>query len=80
MRDFQSLRAWAAFLHGTPVRSASPVIQGTTERHLMAGKNKGGREDKKPKAESNKKTKGQTPPAGGGASLDAINHKAKPKK
>lgn len=46
----------------------------------MAGKNKGGREDKKPKAESNKKTKGQTPLPGGGASLDAINHKGKPKK
>lgn len=45
----------------------------------MAGKNKGGREDKKPKAESNKKVKGQTPPAGGG-SIDAINHKGKPKK
>lgn len=46
----------------------------------MAGKNKGGREDKKPKAESNKKVKGQTPPPGGTSSLDAINHKGKPKK
>lgn len=28
----------------------------------MAGKNKGGRETRKPKADHNKKTKGQTPP------------------
>lgn len=46
----------------------------------MAGKNKGGREDKKPKSEANKKVKGQTPPPGGAGSLDAINHKGKPKK
>jgi hypothetical protein len=30
----------------------------------MAGKNKGGREARKPKQEKNKKVKGQTPPAG----------------
>ncbi len=29
----------------------------------MAGKNKGGRETKKPKADKNKKSKGQTPSA-----------------
>lgn len=29
----------------------------------MAGKNKGGREARKPKADKNKKTKGQTPSA-----------------
>lgn len=31
----------------------------------MAGKNKGGREARKPKQEQNKKQKGQTPPPGG---------------
>ena len=31
----------------------------------MSGKNKGGRETRKPKQDQNKKTKGQTPPAGG---------------
>lgn len=31
----------------------------------MAGKNKGGRETRKPKQDQNKKTKGQTPPPGG---------------
>ena len=31
----------------------------------MGGKNKGGREARKPKQEHNKKPKGQTPPAGG---------------
>jgi hypothetical protein len=30
----------------------------------MSGKNKGGRETRKPKQEQNKKTKGQTPPTG----------------
>ena len=30
----------------------------------MSGKNKGGRETRKPKQEQNKKTKGQTPTAG----------------
>ena len=30
----------------------------------MAGKNKGGREVRKPKQDQNKKPKGQTPPAG----------------
>ena len=45
----------------------------------MAGKNKGGREARKPKQEQNVKPKGQTPTAGGGATIDAINHKAKPK-
>ena len=33
------------------------------EEILMAGKNKGGREAKKPKADKNIKTKGQTPSA-----------------
>lgn len=31
----------------------------------MGDKNKGGRETRKPKAEKNKKPKGQTPPPGG---------------
>lgn len=31
----------------------------------MAGKNKGGRETRKPKQDQNKKAKGQTPPPGG---------------
>jgi hypothetical protein len=30
----------------------------------MGGKNKGGRETRKPKQEQNKKAKGQTPPSG----------------
>ena len=38
----------------------------------MAGKNKGGREARKPKLESNKKTKGQTPAAGSGTAA-AVN-------
>ncbi len=37
-------------------------------------KDKGGREAKTPKADHNKKTKGQTPAPGAG-SVDAINHK-----
>jgi hypothetical protein len=45
----------------------------------MAGKNKGGREVRKPKAEQNKKTKGQTPSATAPA-LDSINHTGRPKK
>lgn len=32
----------------------------------MSGKNKGGREVRKPKQEQNKKSKGQTPPPGAG--------------
>lgn len=36
----------------------------------MAGKNKGGRETKKPKADKNKKSKGQTP--GGNPAITAI--------
>ncbi|HUR15412.1 MAG TPA: hypothetical protein VM097_13095 [Mycobacteriales bacterium] len=38
----------------------------------MAGKNKGGREAKKPKAQKNVRTTGQTPVA---TSVDVINHK-----
>ena len=39
----------------------------------MADKSKTGREVKKPKAEKNVKTKGQTPPQGAGAAaLDAV--------
>lgn len=44
----------------------------------MGGKNKGGREARKPKQDQNVKTKGQTPTAGG-AAIDAINHKPKAK-
>ena len=39
----------------------------------MAGKNKGGREAKKPKAQKNVRTTGQTPQP---TSVDVINHKA----
>ena len=39
----------------------------------MAGKNKGGREAKKPKATHNVKATGQTPHP---TAVDAINHKA----
>jgi hypothetical protein len=46
----------------------------------MAGKNKGGREARKPKQERNKKQKGQTPSPTDPA-LDAINHPdSRPKK
>jgi hypothetical protein len=38
----------------------------------MSGKNKGGREARKPVQEQNKKAKGQTPTAR--TALDAINH------
>ena len=43
----------------------------------MAGKNKGGREARKPKQDQNKKTKGQTPSATGtgtAPAIDRINH------
>jgi hypothetical protein len=39
----------------------------------MAGKNKGGREDRKPKAEQNKKHKGLVVPSTD-AVVDAVNH------
>ena len=39
----------------------------------MAGKNKGGREARKEKADKNKKVKGQTPAPVNGA-VDRINH------
>jgi len=35
----------------------------------MSGKNKGGREARKPKQDKNKKAQGQTPPEGGVASV-----------
>jgi hypothetical protein len=38
----------------------------------MAGKNKGGREAKKPKAQKNVRVSGQTPTT---SSVDVINHK-----
>lgn len=42
------------------------------ERHLMAGRDKGGREARKPKADKNKKVTGQTPsPIAGAMSADA---------
>lgn len=37
----------------------------TSKGVAVAGKNKGGRETRKPKQEQNKKSKGQTPPPGG---------------
>jgi hypothetical protein len=45
----------------------------------MAEKNKGGREARKPKAEKNKKAKGQTP-APRSAAIDTINHTTTPTK
>ena len=46
----------------------------------MAGKNKGGREARKPKQDQNKKPKGQTPRPTDSA-VDAINHvSGRPKK
>jgi hypothetical protein len=43
----------------------------------MAGKNKGGRETRKPKQDKNKKASGQTP-APRSSAVDVINHKATP--
>ncbi len=44
----------------------------------MADKSKNSREVRKPKQEQNKKAKGQTPPAGGGAAtLDAVRGRPK---
>jgi hypothetical protein len=40
------------------------VVRDERREMAMAGKNKGGREARKPKQEKNKKVKGQTPPAG----------------
>jgi hypothetical protein len=45
----------------------------------MAGKNKGGREARKPKADKNKKQTGQTPSAASPA-LDGMKSAARPKK
>ena len=45
----------------------------------MAGKNKGGREARKPKAEQNKKPSGQTPHPTSNA-LDAIKQPPRPKR
>jgi hypothetical protein len=44
----------------------------------MAGKNKGGRETRKPKAEQNKKPSGQTPSPT--SALDAIKQPPRPKR
>ncbi|MDQ1688333.1 MAG: hypothetical protein QOK42_1308 [Frankiaceae bacterium] len=60
-------------LRSDAVRGPAPSAGG-----LMASKNKGGRETKKPKADSNKKVKGQTPSATP-AALDAIKSHGKPK-
>jgi hypothetical protein len=46
----------------------------------MAGKNKGGREARKPKAEKNKKQHGQTPPASSSALTGMNNPGRSPKK
>jgi hypothetical protein len=45
----------------------------------MAGKNKGGREARKPKADKNKKQTGQTPSAGS-TTLDGMNNSGRPPK
>jgi hypothetical protein len=45
----------------------------------MAGKNKGGREARKPKADKNKKQHGQTPSAVSPA-LESMNHAGRPPK
>lgn len=44
------------------------------QESVMAGKNKGGREARKPKQEQNKKSKGQTPSPTTSPSLDAMNN------
>ena len=59
--------------------TSSPVSTPRALETAMAGKTRGGREVRKPKAEQNKKTKGQTPSATAPA-LDSINHTGRPKK
>ena len=48
------------------------ILVGLGEGLLVGGKQKGGREARKPKQDKNKKAKGQTPPPRS-ATLDAIN-------
>jgi hypothetical protein len=59
---------WSGRLTDTGLRrpGCRPRAQPSIWETHMAGKNKGGREARKPKLESNKKTKGQTPAAGSG--------------
>lgn len=45
----------------------------------MAGKNKGGRETRKPKQDKNKKAAGQTP-APRSTAVEVINHQTAPRK
>ncbi len=45
-----------------------------TMEAAMAGKNKGGRESRKPKQDKNKKHKGQTPLPRSSTAIDVINH------
>jgi hypothetical protein len=59
---------------GTPIRRRSTAAEAAIPRETAMSKDKGGRETKKPKAESNKKVKGQTP-APANAALDAIRPK-----
>jgi hypothetical protein len=49
------------------------------EETVMAGKNKGGREARKPKADKNKKQTGQTPSAASPA-LEHMNNAGRPPK
>ena len=66
----------ACSTHGSLEPMALPRTHRRHERTetMMAGKNKGGREAKKPKQDQNKKQKGQTPPTR--SVLDALQGRA----
>jgi hypothetical protein len=69
-------------LRGVRPRTAGARVHCTRlepQEIVMAGKNKGGRETRKPKQEQNKKHKGQTP-APTSPSLDVINAAGRPPK
>jgi hypothetical protein len=58
------------------IRTELPAVTQWGQEAMMASKNKGGRETRKPKAQQNVKATGQTP---GPTAVDAINHKVRAK-
>jgi hypothetical protein len=59
-----SARVLATRVRGSAWSPIATIGHVTVRETAMAEKSKGGREVRKPKAEKNKKVKGQTPPAG----------------
>jgi len=57
-------RGLRARMRGSAWSPIATIGHATLRETAMAEKSKGGREVRKPKAEKNKKVKGQTPPAG----------------